>query len=269
MRERIQYIGVASSAIKSEISSEFDLWLDSLNLFENKRGRGMIDLAIRIQVEPIPSSLEEGEKAILVSNYPSVTGTTNAVLKVGCRLPGERARLKAIARGEIVTQAGRILSAIGIRELVFPARKDETGAYKLESKKVFGEILGYLQKPGHVLWLSITGETRNDGLGDGDIKNGAVVFSNRRQAPIVPMGIITKERKGKRKVVAVRFGKSIGPPKTSGLSEFEKSDFFNICSRQIACEIARLLPPGQRGDFEDAEDRLIEIEKRLETYTTA
>jgi hypothetical protein len=35
-------------------------------------------------------------------------------------------------------------------------------------------------------------------------------------------------------------------------------------SRLIMCQIAALLPPGQRGDFEDVEDKLREVRSRLD-----
>jgi len=47
------------------------------------------------------------------------------------------------------------------------------------------------------------------------------------------------------------------------MGEFERSDLLVDVSRLIMCHIAALLPPGQRGDFEDVEDKLIEVKERL------
>lgn len=266
MQERIQYIREISAGIKSEISDEIDLKVRSLNLFEYQWARKVVDLSIRgIEVEPIPLHLQEEERAILVSNYPSVSKTTRAVLKVSSRLPGKESRLKAIARKEIITEAGLFLKTIGIDSLVFPAQKDKSGIYTLEDKDR-KEILTYLGKPGNVVWLSVTGETRGNGLLEEDLRTGAAMFSFLSRAPIVPMGIVTKEKEGKTKVVKIRFGEPINLPKKVDLGSFEVGDLLVDASRLAMCQIARLLPPGQRGDFENAEEELVEINKRLEVY---
>jgi len=271
MHERVQYIKAIAGAMKGEISSGIDSRLRSLNLFEYEQARRIVDLGTRgIEVEPIPPSLEEGKSAILVSNYPiSVVETTRAVLKVGCRLPGEKPRFKAIGRKEVVTEAGLLLKVLGIDEIVFPVQKDESGVYRLESRRAYEEILSYLEEPGHVIWLSITGETRGNGLLEEDLRTGAVTFSLRRQVPIVPMGIVTKEKRRKAKVVRVRFGEPISLPDTKDLSDFETGDFLIDYSRLAMCQIARLLPAGQRGSFEDVEEKLGEIYTRLRTYSRA
>jgi len=257
----------AVSIVRSEISEGIDARLSSLVLLERSRKvREMVDLGIRgIEVEPIPSSLDEGEKVILVSNYPSVSKTLWALLKVGCRLPGEGFRLKAIGRKEVKGEANLLLKALGIANLIFPAQKDEAGVYKLE-RRTYREVLAYLDNPGHVLWLSLTGKTRGNGLLEGDLRTGAALFSLTKRVPITPMGLVTKEERGKSKVVKVRFGEPINPPKVGEMTEFEKSDFLIDFSKLAMCEIAKLLPPGQRGDFETIEEKGAEIERRLETY---
>lgn len=266
MQERIRYIQALSSVIKDQISGGIDSRVRSLDLFQYWWGRRIIDLNIRgIEVEPIPPHLQEGERAILVSNYPSVSKTTRAVLKVGCRLPGEESRLKAIARKEIITEANLFLKAIGVDKLVFPAKKDDYGIYRLESE-AHKETLIYLGKPGHVIWLSMTGETRGNGLLEEDLRTGAAMFSLMSRAPIVPMGVVTKEKGGKTRVVKIKFGEPIHLPKKVGLVEFEIGDLLVDYSRLAMCRIAELLPPRQRGSFENTEEKLAEINKRLEAY---
>jgi len=267
MRERIRYIEAISTTVRRGISDGIDARLDSLVLVErSKRVREMMDLGIRgIEVEPIPSSLDEGERAILVSNYPSVSKTLWALLKVGCRLPGEGFRLKAIGRKEVKTEANLLLKALGIDKLIFAAQKDEAGVYKLE-RRTYREVLAYLEEPGRVLWLSLTGKTRGNGLLEGDLRTGAALFSLTKRVPILPMGLVTKEERGKSKVVKVRFGEPTDPPRVGEMTEFERSDFLIDFSRLAMCEIATLLPPGQRGDFENIEEKRVEIERRLGTY---
>lgn len=262
MQERIRYIEALSSVVKDKISGEFDSRLRSLNLIESKRVRQFVDLSIRgVEVEPIPLSLWEGENAILVSNYPSVTKTTGAVLKVLCRLPGERVRLKAIARPGVITEANLYLKALGISQLVFPAQKDEAGVYRL-GRREYKKIQNFLAEPGSIIWLSVTGKTRGNGLLEDDLRPGAAVFSLKSRAPIVPMGVVTKERK----VVAVKFGEPISPLMTQDLSEVDEGNLLVDVSRLVMCQIARLLPPGQRGSFENVEEKLAEVNKRLEVY---
>jgi len=267
MRERIRDIEGISTIVLGEISEGIDARLCSLVLIERSRKvREMVDLGIRgMEVEPIPSSLDEGERAILVSNYPSVSKTLWALLKVGCRLPGEGFRLKAIARKEVKTEANSLLKALGIDILIFPAQKDEAGVYKLE-RRTYREVLAYLDEPGRVLWLSLTGKTRGNGLSEGDLRTGAALFSLMKRVPIIPMGLVTKEERGKSKVVKIRFGEPINPPKVGEMTEFERSDFLIDFSKLAMCEIAKLLPPGQRGDFEKVEEEGAQIERRLETY---
>jgi 1-acyl-sn-glycerol-3-phosphate acyltransferase len=158
-----------------------------------------------------------------------------------------------------------LLKALGIDKLVFPAQKDEAGVYKLE-RRTYSEVLAYLDGPGRVLWLSLTGKTRGNGLLEGDLRTGAALFSHMKRLPVMPMGLVTKEERDKSKVVKVRFGEPIGPPEVGEMTEFEKSDFLIDFSKLAMCEIAKLLPPGQRGDFENVEEKGAEIERRLETY---
>jgi len=260
MKEILGYYARAvSSTLKGKIAQEVDAGLRSLRLVERSREiRRAVDMGIRgIEVEPIPPCLAEGKSAILVSNYPSVSKTVGAVLKVACRLPGERLRLKAIGRREVVTEAGLWLRAIGIDCLVFPAIKDEAGRYMLEPE-IIKEVLAHLEGEGNVLWLSITGKTRGNGLLESDLRTGAALFSLKKRVPIVPMGLATEGR-----IVKVRFGEPINPPELGELSEFEMGDFLVDVSRLIMCKIAALLPAGQRGDFEDVEDKLTEVRGRL------
>jgi hypothetical protein len=64
--------------------------------------------------------------------------------------------------------------------------------------------------------------------------------------------------------VKVRFGEPINPPEVGKLGEFEMSDLLLDISQLIMCQIAILLPPGQRGDFENVEDKLREVRSRLD-----
>jgi hypothetical protein len=78
------------------------------------------------------------------------------------------------------------------------------------------------------------------------------------------MGMVTEEKRGKVKIVKVRFGEPINPPEVGKLDEFEMGDVLLDVSWLIMCQTAMLLPPGQRGDFEDVEDKLREIRSRLD-----
>ena len=244
--------------------ARFDTKLSSLALLErSKKVRRLVDLTIRgIKLQPIPSCLYEDRRAILVSNYPSVSQTLRAVIKVGCRLPGEGFRLKGIGRPEVITQANAALRALGIPDLIFPVHKDEAGAYSLQ-RRVVKEVLSFLDRTGHVLWMSVTGSTRGNGLLEGDLRTGAALFSINRGVPLVPMGVVTKEEKGRRKVVKVGFGEPLDPPDAAQIGEFERADFLIDFSKLVLCHVAKLLPPGQRGDFEDVDAKLVETQRRL------
>jgi len=264
MKEASSYIRAISGMLKGKISQVADAKLRSLRLLERSRKiRRAVEMGIRgITIEPIPSYLDEGQSAILVSNYPSVSQTLRAVMKVGCRLPGEEPRLKAIARKELVTEANVLLKALGVDRFIFPALKDQSGKYVLKPDTL-KEVLAHLDGQGNVLWLSITGKTRGNGLLERDLRTGAALFSLKKGIPIIPMGLITKEKGGKLKITEVRFGEPINPLKGGEISEFEMGDFLVDVSRLIMCKIAALLPAGQRGDFENAEEKLKEIRSRL------
>jgi len=268
MEKELRYGEGVASVLKRQISEGLDARLRSLALLQRgRRARRIVDLSMRgIEVEPIPLSLDELQRAILVSNYPSISQTLRAVLKVGCRLPGDRFRVKGIGRSEFVTQASSLLKALGIGKIVFPVRKDEAGAYRLH-KKVVKEVLAFLDYPGNVLWMSVTGSTRGNGLLEGDLRTGAALFSVKKGVPLVPMGVVTRDRKGKLKAVKVRFGERIDPPEAAQMNEFEKPDFLIDLSKLALCQIAKLLPPGQRGDFENVEEKLVETKRRLGMQT--
>jgi 1-acyl-sn-glycerol-3-phosphate acyltransferase len=259
------------SSLAEEVSSVFetvpqrvDAALRSWRLLERSRWfRRVTGLAIAgIEVESIPASLEEGKRAILVSNYPSVTQTLRAVIKVGCLLPGKEARLKAIAREELVTGANALHKALGVAQNIFPAHKNSSGKYTVETKTL-KKILAHLNGHGSVLWLSITGNTRGNGLAERDLRTGAALFSLKKQIPVVPTGMVTTEKDGRPKVVGVRFGEPIVPPQVENLDELEMGDLLVDISRLAMCQIAALLPPGQRGDFENVEEKLGEVKERL------
>lgn len=207
MEKGLRPMEAISSLVKRQVLEGIDAGLRSLVLLErSRRVRQIMDLTTRgIEVDPIPPCLDEGQRAISVSNYPSVSKTLRAVIKVGCRLPGEKARLKGIARPEVATQANPLLKALGVEKLIFPVQKNEAGLYRLD-RKVFKEVLAYLDGPGHLLWLSITGRTRGNGLLEQDLRTGAVLLSVKKRVPLVPMALVTREERGRLKVVKVGFG---------------------------------------------------------------
>jgi 1-acyl-sn-glycerol-3-phosphate acyltransferase len=254
----------AASSILERTSQRIDAQVRSLRLLERtKWARRMLDVSIRgIEVEPIPAYLGDGQRAIMVSNYPSISQTLMAVMKVGSRLPGEDIRLKAIARKEILAQANVLLKALGVDRRIFPALKEPSGKYALEPNTL-KQVLAHLNGQGNVLWLSITGKTRGNGLLERDLRTGAALFAVKKNIPIVPMGLVTQEKRGAVKVVKVKFGEPINPPEVGKLDEFQRSDLLLDISRLSMCHIAALLPPGQRGDFEDVEDKLEEVRSRL------
>ncbi len=253
-----------SGLLKRQIAERIDARLRSLALLaRSRRVRQIVDLAIRgIEIEPIPACLGEEHKAILVSNYPSVPQSLRAVMKLLCRLPGEKPRLKAVARPEIVTRANFLLKALGVHKFVFLVRKDEAGVFRLNRRVVQG-ILSFLRGAGQVLWISVTGRTRGNGLLEGDLRTGAALFSLKTGVPLVPMGIVTRDKRGKVKAVKVRFGEPIDPPQIEAVGDFETADLLIDFSKLVMCQIAKLLPAGQRGDFENADDILVETKRRL------
>jgi 1-acyl-sn-glycerol-3-phosphate acyltransferase len=252
-----------SKSSQGGVSTRLDAKLRSLALLErSKAARRLVDLSIRgIRVEPIPPWLDESRRAILVCNYPSVSQTLRAVIKVACRLPGDEFRLRGIGRPEVITQATALQKALGVPNLVFPVHKDQAGAYRLQ-REVIKDVVSFLDGPGHVLWMSITGRTRGNGLLEADLRTGAALFAINRGVPLVPMAVATKEKKGRLRVVKVRFGEPIDPPDASKMGEFERADFLVDFSRLALCHVARLLPRGQRGDFEDIDEKLVDTERR-------
>lgn len=264
MEESLRNAAAISSLAKRGTLKRIDAGLCSLALLDrSRRVRQMMDLSIRgIELEPVPSCLDDAQRAILVSNYPSVSQTLRAVIKFGCRLSRERPRLKAIARPEIVTEADFLLKVLGIHKFVFPVHKDKAGVYRLEGK-IIKEVLAYLDGSGNVLWLSITGRTRGNGLLVGDLRTGAALLSIKKGIPLLPMGVITRERKGKREVVKVRFGELIHAPQAGRMDEFQEADLLVDFSKLAMCQIAELLPPGQRSDFENVQEKLEEVRRRL------
>jgi hypothetical protein len=264
MEKGLRYTVALPTLVKRTVSERVDSMLGSLALLDRSRKvRRLTELAIRgIEVEPIPASLEGTRSAILVSNYPSVFQSLRAVIKVGCRISTERVRIRAIARPEIITEANVLFKALGVGQFVFPVHKDQAGAYRLEGKQV-KDILRWLEPPGNVLWLSITGRTRGNGLLEGDLRTGAALFSFKKGIPLVPMGLVTKEKKGKLRVMGVKFGEPIYPLPAGDVDDFEKTDYLIDLTTLAMCEVARLLPLGQRGDFEEAEQKLEETRSRL------
>lgn len=246
------------------ISERVDARLRGLDLLQRSAAvRKLVDLSTRgVRVDPIPPWLSETRRAVLVSNYPSVSQTLRTLIKVGCRFPGPGYRLKGIGRPEVVAQASTLLKALGVDSLIFPVHKDEAGAYRLH-RAIVKEVLAYLDQPDSILWLSVTGRTAGNGLLEGDLRTGAAVFATMKRLPLVPMGLVTKEKRGKPRVVKVRFGEPIAPPDVEALGDFERADLLIDLTRLALCHVARLLPSGQRGDFEQAEEKLEEIEARL------
>jgi hypothetical protein len=246
------------------IGQWMDITLRRFNLLERSATvKRLVELGIRgVEVEPIPPCLGESERAVLVSNYPAVYPTLRALIKVGARFPGRGYRLKGIGRPEVIAEANTILKVLGVDSVIFPVYKDEAGAYRMQ-KKVIQDVVAYLRGGGNVLWLSITGATRGNGLLEGDLRTGAALFATGNGVPMVPMGLVTREHKGRLRVVKVRFGEPIYPPPVRELGDFERTDFLIDLSRLALCHVARLLPPGQRGDFEQVEEKLQEAESRL------
>jgi len=264
MEKGLRHTVALPSLVKRAVSAQIDRMVGSLALLDrSRRVRQLMYLAIRgIQVENIPEVLNGQQPAILVSNYPSVSQSLRAVIKVGCRISTERPRLKAIARPEVVTEANIFLKALGIGLFVFPVHKDQAGAYRLHGQ-LAKDVLRWLDGPGNVLWLSVTGRTRGNGLLEGDLRTGAAMFALRKGVPLVPMALETREKKGRPTVVRVRFGEPVYPRAPSNVDEFERTDYLIDVTKLAMCRVAQLLPPDQRGDFEDSEQKLAETRSRL------
>ena len=264
MVKETQSTGVVVASTKGGLRGLIDARLRSLHLLHRSATvRRLVDLTIRgIEMEAVPSCLGVGHTAILVSNYPSIDQTLRALIKTACRFPGGGFRLKGIGRTDVVRNATATLKALGIGDLLFPVYTDDAGAYKLP-KSVVKEVLDYLAGEGNILWMSITGRTRGNGLLETDVRTGAALLSTRREVPLVPMGLVTRLTKHRAKVVQVRFGEAVHPPPLDGVGEFEKTDLLLDLSRLVLCRVAGLLPRGQRGDFEGAEEMQEELESRL------
>jgi len=267
MEETLERVEVVSRPAERVLLQKIDARLRSLALLErSRRVRQVVNLALRgIEVEPIPPWLGPSHRAILVSNYPSVSSSLLAVMKVICRFPDREPRLKAIARREVVTQATPMLKALGVDRFVFPVQKNESGVYRLETK-VFKQVLAYLNHPGSILWLSMTGRTRGNGMLEQDLRTGAAQFSVKKGVPLVPMGLVTKEHRSKLRVVQVRFGEPIEPPAVGEIDDVDRADLLIDLSTLAMCQIARLLPAQQRSDFVNADEKLAEATARLEAY---
>ncbi len=264
MEKGLRYTEALAGVMKRHTVGRIDSALCSLALLDrSRRVRRLTDWSVRgVEVEAIPASLDGTRAAILVSNYPTVAQSLRAVIKVGCRISTERVRIRAIARPEIITEANALLKVLGVGQFVFPVHKDQAGAYRLEGRLV-KDVLRWLDGSGNVLWLSITGRTRGNGLLEGDLRTGAAVFSLKKRVPLVPMGLVTKEKKGRLRVIAVRFGEPIYPPASSEVDDFARADYLIDVTKLAMCSVALLLPPGQRGDFENAEEKLAETQRRL------
>jgi hypothetical protein len=256
-----------SSPARAGVSVWFDAKLRSMSLL-GRSGvvRRLVDVGTTgIEIDPIPECLGESRRALLVSNYPSVYQTLRALIKTGCRFPGDGYRLKGIGRPDVVRNASGLLKALGIDDLIFTVYKDDAGAYRLH-KRVTKQVLDYLEGEDSILWMSVTGTTRGNGLLEGDVRSGAALFSVSKGVPLVPMALVTREVKGKLRVVKVRFGQPVQPPPTEGVSDFERTDMLMDFSRVALCGVAALLPPGQRGDFEEVERKRDEAEARLSAF---
>lgn len=214
--------------------------LARLDLVDRKWVRwGLEKMISGIEVKEIPPILNGG--AVLASNYPSVSETMRAWIKIACLLPGDRLRLKGIARETIIAQKSSFLSGF-IAAGIIPASKGEDGSYHLSAEWT-RKAIRHLQEGG-VLALSPTGSTEGNGLLIKSLRPGAVIFAMKCQVPIVPMGLVTQTIRGKDKVVEINFGSPIlvSPPKSE--------DTVDQLSLFVLRKIADLLPYGQRGDFE-------------------
>lgn len=293
MSRTIERLGALLGAAREEVSDGIevlsggiDARLRSRYLFQYERVRKLVDFHTRgIAAGPMPELLmNEQGRGIIVSNYPSdldpsilalprhepeVGETVRAVLKVGCRLPGKKPRLRAIGRDTVVTDAGFLFKAIGADQIIYQAEKDSGGIYRLKGTNAFAEIIRYLKEPGHVLWSSSTGNPRGNGLVDEDLRTGPVGLALAAQVPVVPMGIVTEQRGGEWKAVEIRFGEPVSFSMPPGLGRFERDDFRTDCLRVIMCHIAENLSEGHRGSFENPEEKLETALTRLREYGAA
>ena len=101
---------------------------------------------------------------------------------------------------------------------------------------------------------------------EADLRTGAALFSLKKGIPLVPMGLVTRQEKGKLRIVKVRFGEPIAPLEAAEMGDFDRSDCLIDLTKLAMCQVAKLLPSGQRGDFENADEKLAEANRRLRTY---
>ena len=102
MGNGVQVAGTFVGAARGGIAQRIDGGLRSLDLVGRSAVvKKLVDVGIRgVRIEPIPSSLGESHRAVLVSNYPAVYQTLRSLIKVGCRFPGQGHRLRGIGRPE-------------------------------------------------------------------------------------------------------------------------------------------------------------------------
>lgn len=241
------YAGVDTKILK---------FVSSLNMVEKPFVRKLLSEIIRdIKIEEIPDSLVKS--AVLVSNYPGVKESLRAVIKVGCELPGLQLRLLAIARKEVITESNPILGGF-LKEAVLPAEKNEEGKYSISPRSA-AKALKHLEEGG-VLWLSPTGNTEGNGLMMKDLRFGAVTLALKTNVPIVPMGLIIGEDN---KVERIKFGRSLVFSPIENVNLFNQEEYLRLLSLLVLGEIATLLPPGQRGDFENVEAEIRDVKNKL------
>jgi len=243
--------------------------VDQLNALNHPNVRRLVDLSIRnVEIEGIPPYLRDPTaKAILPSNYPGVKNALSGAMKIASILPYDAThkgnRVIAIARKSLADEADIFLRALGIRNFVYPALYDDkAGKYSLGTA-VYKNVIRSLNEPGRVLWMSVTGKTDKNGLGLGDIRSGAVVFSASTNVPLIPLAFEMQNQVGKKGKIIARFGPVIPPPNLQNLDDIDKTDLIEVYSLLLMSHIAHLLPNKQRGDFENAEKILLDINRRL------
>ena len=259
-QENEKNIGIFSR-VYADVDTKIFKLVSNLELAEKPLVRKVISEMIRgIEVGEIPDSLSEA--AVLTSNYPGVGETLRAIMKIGCELPGQELRLLAIARKEVVINKNPVLGGF-LREAVLPAEKDGTGKYSLGLEYTI-RALKHLNKNG-VLWLSPTGNTGGNGLRVEDLRYGVVTFAQKAKVPIVPVGLITDDQ---RKIRQVKFGEAIVLAPLDKVSLFDRDRYLHLSSILVLAKIAALLPPGQRGDFEDTQAIINQTEGELAIFNT-
>lgn len=190
-------------------------------------------------------------RAIMVSNYPyDRKNVVRATIKIASHILGSK-EFRAIAGQDILEKPPVILEKLGFRKMIFPAIKSESGTHYLDDD-VKAAVNAHLDKKNTVLWQSATGRTRWNGLGEEDVQIGAAIASAIHQVPIIPLGYITKKNHGKEKIIITTAGSLIEPPVlTQPMTRRQRTDELIGHSLYVMFKIAELLPPGQRGGFED------------------